>query len=124
MKYIIFAFVYIFAFACVADASWQDKTKENLDFLYTHIKKNHPKIQDPSFHLGKAYGVSLDKVKQVTDETQFYAAVRDFAQILDDVSVVIVKKTDLNPHMKPTTVTDLPYGDLVVAISEQGSTAK
>jgi len=96
--------------------SWKDKTRINLDTMYKTLKKTHPKAKDSDFYLGRAYGISLDKVKRVSSEEDFVSVIVDFGNILNHPSVEISsdKKLSSSEFGKIKDAFQLPYGGLSV----------
>ena len=104
---------------CMADrSSWKVQTKENLKFLFENIKENHPEGRNPQLRLGRAYGMSLDKVKFVEDENQFRHAMVDFVNILGSKNIDIVVSSEVSPadEREKIFTVDLPHGNLTLII--------
>jgi hypothetical protein len=103
----------------MADApSWKVQTKENLKFLFETLKENHPQGKNRLLRLGRAYGISLDKVKFVEDENQFRFATIDFVSILGSDCTQVVSTDDaclLDTEERLFTA-ELPHGNLSLVI--------
>lgn len=98
-------------------SSWRQKTRINLDTIYKTLRQTHPKASDSDFYLGRAYGLSLDKVKGVSSEEEFISVVADFGKILNHPSVEILsdKQLSLNDG-KVKESFQLPFGGFLVTI--------
>jgi hypothetical protein len=110
--------LFVSAYGMADPSSWKIKTKESLKFLYEQIKENHPEGQNLKLRLGRAYGMSLDKVKFVEDENQFRHAMVDFVNILSsDCTDIVVSNeaSSLSEREKLFTVA-LPHGNLTFIV--------
>ena len=103
----------------IADqSSWKVQTKENLKFLFEKIKDNHPEGRNQNLKLGRAYGMSLDKVKFVEDENQFRHAMVDFINILgsENMDVIVSSEVPAKDEREILYSVELPHGKLTFII--------
>ena len=95
------------------EKTWKEKARTNLDSLYKSIKEN-----SSSGEVGRAYGIALDKVKNIENQDDFNKTMSSFIEVLNDKKIFLQKEgsSDARDYNQIKFVSKLPHGPLVLLI--------